>query len=210
MQPYNQQDPYEGEPLDSSYQQHYDPSYQPPVPPSHGRYQPADEFYEASPPPRPQQSYSQRFRGQNQAYDRVPAHAPQGRAPPNYGGPLPPRHTEDTYYHGAGQSRPRGGDTGYAHMSASSTVTPGADNFSEAAYGGMAGIAYSVAERNARESGLEAMRGTGQLPPPLSHGQYSDHSQQNLSPQRSARAHGYDNRYGNEPFNRILVPNLRL
>lgn len=40
-----------------------------------------------------------------------------------------------------------------------SNVTPGADNFSEAAAGGMAGIAYSVAERNARESGLEAMRG---------------------------------------------------
>lgn len=40
-----------------------------------------------------------------------------------------------------------------------SNITPGADNFSEAAAGGMAGIAYSVAERNARESGLEAMRG---------------------------------------------------
>lgn len=37
-------------------------------------------------------------------------------------------------------------------------VTPGADNFSEAAGGGMTGLAMSVAERNARESGLEAMR----------------------------------------------------
>lgn len=39
-----------------------------------------------------------------------------------------------------------------------SNITPGADNFSEAAAGGMAGIAYTVAERNARESGLEAVR----------------------------------------------------
>ncbi|KAI1778731.1 glycoside hydrolase family 17 protein [Hypoxylon cercidicola] len=37
-------------------------------------------------------------------------------------------------------------------------VTPGADNFSEAAAGGMSGLAMSVADRNARESGLEAMR----------------------------------------------------
>lgn len=42
-----------------------------------------------------------------------------------------------------------------------SNITPGADNFGEAAGGGMAGIAYTVAERNARESGLEAMRGLG-------------------------------------------------
>ncbi|KAI1212127.1 glycoside hydrolase family 17 protein [Annulohypoxylon truncatum] len=37
-------------------------------------------------------------------------------------------------------------------------VTPGADNFSNAAVGGVSGLAMSVAERNARESGLEAMR----------------------------------------------------
>lgn len=40
-----------------------------------------------------------------------------------------------------------------------SNITPGADNFSEAAAGGVAGIAYGVAEQNPRESGLEAMRG---------------------------------------------------
>lgn len=40
-----------------------------------------------------------------------------------------------------------------------SNVTPGADNFSEAAAGGMAGIAYTVAEQNARESGMEAAQG---------------------------------------------------
>ncbi|KZL84234.1 endo-beta- -glucanase [Colletotrichum incanum] len=45
-------------------------------------------------------------------------------------------------------------------------ITPGADNFSDTASGGMAGIAYTVAERNARESGVEAMRNVGQAPPP--------------------------------------------
>lgn len=40
------------------------------------------------------------------------------------------------------------------------TVTPGADNFSEQASGGMAGIARTVAEANARESGVQAMRQT--------------------------------------------------
>jgi len=39
-------------------------------------------------------------------------------------------------------------------------VTPGADNFSEQASGGLAGIAMGVADAHARESGLEAMRNT--------------------------------------------------
>ncbi|KAI0391877.1 glycoside hydrolase superfamily [Xylariaceae sp. FL0594] len=38
------------------------------------------------------------------------------------------------------------------------SITPGADNFSEAAAGGIPGLAMSVAERHARESGLEAIR----------------------------------------------------
>ncbi|KAJ8123254.1 hypothetical protein O1611_g9639 [Lasiodiplodia mahajangana] len=42
------------------------------------------------------------------------------------------------------------------------SITPGADNFSEAAGGGIPGLAMSVAERHARESGLEAMRATQQ------------------------------------------------
>ncbi|ERS99025.1 hypothetical protein HMPREF1624_04220 [Sporothrix schenckii ATCC 58251] len=43
-----------------------------------------------------------------------------------------------------------------------SNITPGADNFSESAAGGMAGIAYSVADRNPRESGVAAMSGMQQ------------------------------------------------
>jgi exo-beta-1,3-glucanase (GH17 family) len=41
-----------------------------------------------------------------------------------------------------------------------SNITPGADNFGEQASGGIAGVALSVADANARESGLEAMRNT--------------------------------------------------
>ncbi|KAK9420833.1 hypothetical protein SUNI508_00924 [Seiridium unicorne] len=41
-----------------------------------------------------------------------------------------------------------------------SNITQGADNFGETAAGGLAGIASTVAERNARQSGVEAMRGT--------------------------------------------------
>ncbi|WYZ45692.1 hypothetical protein EsH8_VIII_001008 [Colletotrichum jinshuiense] len=54
-------------------------------------------------------------------------------------------------------------------------ITPGADNFSDTASGGMAGIAYTVAERNARESGVEAMGNIGQAPPP-SRGQFQQSS----------------------------------
>lgn len=70
--------------------------------------------------------------------------SPSSRAPP----PAPPPHRYPPQAYG--QEPP--------HSPPGSNVTPGADNFSEAAAGGMAGIAYSVAERNARESGLEASR----------------------------------------------------
>ncbi|KAJ9131731.1 Endo-beta-1,3-glucanase [Pleurostoma richardsiae] len=62
--------------------------------------------------------------------------------------PPPHRDVEGRYW---------GAELGYPVQQ--SNITPGADNFSEAAGGGMAGIAYSVAEQNARESGLEAVRG---------------------------------------------------
>lgn len=64
--------------------------------------------------------------------------------------------------HRSADGRQWGREPGYPPRSQQprpqSNITPGADNFSEAAAGGMAGIAYTVAERNARESGLEAMR----------------------------------------------------
>ncbi|KAI1809119.1 glycoside hydrolase superfamily [Poronia punctata] len=44
------------------------------------------------------------------------------------------------------------------HRTQPNSITPGADNFSEAAAGGIPGLAMNVAERNARESGLDAMK----------------------------------------------------
>ncbi|KAI0376765.1 glycoside hydrolase family 17 protein [Hypomontagnella monticulosa] len=60
-------------------------------------------------------------------------------------GPVPPPHRENSI-------------SSWGREPPQTNVTPGADNFSEAAAGGMSGLAMSVAERNARESGLEAMR----------------------------------------------------
>ncbi|KAI0975656.1 glycoside hydrolase superfamily [Xylaria arbuscula] len=64
----------------------------------------------------------------------------------------------------------------WGHESQPNSITPGADNFSEAAAGGIPGLAMSVAERNARESGLEAMRATGQYQ------QQQEHQQQQQPP----------------------------
>lgn len=50
-------------------------------------------------------------------------------------------------------------NTQFAYTSSMvSNTTPGADNYSDSASGGMAGIAMSVADANARESGIEAVR----------------------------------------------------
>ncbi|KAJ1325508.1 glucan endo-1,3-beta-D-glucosidase [Microdochium nivale] len=48
-----------------------------------------------------------------------------------------------------------------AYQSPASNTTPGADDFSESAGGGMQGLAISVADRNPRESGMAALRGGG-------------------------------------------------
>ncbi|KAK1963143.1 endo-beta-1,3-glucanase [Colletotrichum sublineola] len=69
-------------------------------------------------------------------------------------------------------------------------ITPGADNFSNTASGGMAGIAYTVAERNARESGVDAMRNVGQAaaPPPLH--ERGHFQQPNVPPQTYSQPRG--------------------
>ncbi|OTA99606.1 glycoside hydrolase family 17 protein [Hypoxylon sp. CI-4A] len=70
-------------------------------------------------------------------------------AEPSSSGPIPPPHRENSV-------------STWGPEVPQTNVTPGADNFSEAAAGGMQGLAISVADRNARESGLEAMRQTQQ------------------------------------------------
>ncbi|XXH02144.1 hypothetical protein Hte_008512 [Hypoxylon texense] len=86
-------------------------------------------------------------------------------------------------------------------------VTPGADNFSEAAAGGMSGLAMSVAERNARESGLEAMRQAHQFQQPQHQQSFYPDGYQATPPQHNsydqpqsyAYDHGYDQGYDMSP-----------
>ncbi|KAI0808789.1 glycoside hydrolase superfamily [Xylaria sp. FL0064] len=77
----------------------------------------------------------------------------------------------------------------WGHESQPNSITPGADNFSEAAAGGIPGLAMSVAERHARESGLEAMRVTQQY-------QQQQQQQQPPYPQVYQRVQPQDTPYG--------------
>ncbi|KAI8959403.1 glycoside hydrolase family 17 protein [Daldinia sp. FL1419] len=91
-----------------------------------------------------------------------------------------------------------------------SNITPGADNFSQAAAGGMSGLAMSVADRNARESGLEAMRQAQQYQgQQRQQAPYSD-AYQNSPPEHAPydepRSYAYDRSYdvpghGSGPYN---------
>lgn len=87
--------------------------------------------------------------------------------------PPPPRHADETLYNRAGPHHSE--DTGYGrNQQPLSTITPGADDFGESAAGGVAGIAYSVADRNARDSGINDTRNTSQVPPPPSRIQHGN------------------------------------
>ncbi|KAF4627283.1 hypothetical protein G7Y89_g10872 [Cudoniella acicularis] len=66
--------------------------------------------------------------------------------------PAPPPHRDN-------EGRYWGRELGYT-TSGFSETTPGADNFGPTAGGGLTGVAMSVADANARESGVEAMRNT--------------------------------------------------
>ncbi|KAL7892743.1 glycoside hydrolase family 17 protein [Trichoderma sp. SZMC 28014] len=150
----------EREPLDG-YQAPPSPAY-PPETPYHDNTSPQPHYRQAPPPPVPQ----------HQDYD-YEQDSDEDQVPP------PPQHLRgDTAYFGNGNN---GHNNGYApririnpnHRGYTlSNVTPGSDNFSDMAAGGVAGIAYGVAERNARESGMQAIHGG--LPPPPSHARYPD------------------------------------
>lgn len=85
-------------------------------------------------------------------------------------GPAPPAHRSDPA----------------AYQSPASNTTPGADDFSESAGGGMQGLAISVADRNPRESGMAALRGGGY------EGQgSSQYSQQGASPEYQPSPYGH-------------------
>lgn len=95
--------------------------------------------------------------------------------------PPPPRHGDYSYYNRGGP--PRGADNAsYAPQPGPSSITPGAYDSSASASSGMPGIAYNVADRNARETGLDAMRATSQIPPPPSRAQYPNAARQPYPP----------------------------
>ncbi|KAI2627135.1 glycoside hydrolase superfamily [Xylaria nigripes] len=161
-------DPGERTPLDnsSSYTQHHHYAVPPhgSLPPSTQQRPSPDRF--AYNPEASQSQYedqpSSPYRGNRQPLpsgarpnpavgglrsDRAQRGTPPGAiAFPSAAQPIPPPHR---------QTGRNWGNEAYR-----SSITPGADNFSEAAGGGIPGLAMSVAEQNARESGLEAMRTT--------------------------------------------------
>ncbi|KAI1114139.1 glycoside hydrolase superfamily [Nemania sp. NC0429] len=110
-----------------------------------------------SSPPRPPAAYAAQYGAHPGAHpDSAFAHLHQNRTQGSNtqqraafsstaAQPIPPPHR-----HPVGRT--------WGHEAHSSSITPGADNFSEAAAGGIPGLAMTVAERHARESGLEAMR----------------------------------------------------
>ncbi|KAM0265341.1 hypothetical protein ACHAQJ_000181 [Trichoderma viride] len=162
MQRYGEHDDSpEREPLDVYGAPPDSPAY-PPETPYHDSVSP--QQHRRQPPPVPaHQNYG--YEQGDYAYDD------DAEAPP------PPQHHQgDNGYFARSGGR---NDTGYAQQNRTNSrrysqnnVTPGSDNFSEMAAGGMAGIAYGVAERNARESGMQAIHGG--LPPPPSHARYPE------------------------------------
>ncbi|KAK4103007.1 glycoside hydrolase family 17 protein [Parathielavia hyrcaniae] len=158
---YSEDELAERQPLDGSA----------PYPPPHRHYRQPHAYqqdaYDVPPPqfaPRGHQDPSfARLRSQRR-YDQEPPNGGRGAGP--YAAP-----TANTYGDSATplRSSPQrqtdrrswGQGTSYPPQaqrpSPQSTVTPGADNFGNAAAGGMAGIALTIAEQNARESGLNAI-----------------------------------------------------
>ncbi|KAI0487728.1 glycoside hydrolase superfamily [Xylaria cf. heliscus] len=92
----------------------------------------------------------------------------------------------------------------WGHESQPNSITPGADNFSEAAGGGIPGLAMSVAERHARESGLEAMRAAQQYQQQQQQQQQPPYPPvyQRAQPQHTAYAEPQPNAYdqGHHPY----------
>ncbi|KAL6858320.1 hypothetical protein ACO1O0_005781 [Amphichorda felina] len=168
---YSQDDPYEREPLESSRIPRDAPSRHPLA--SNNDYysqpEPSVAYADASrqyrsPSRDPRGAYGDRSQGQS-PYDH---HGASYRAPPS-DAPVPPAHGGNGYYTRGPPAHGEDMGYGYGHgQHHNNNITPGADNFSGSASGGMAGIAYNVADQNARESGVEAAQASRHLPPPPS------------------------------------------
>ena len=172
--------------LDAS-QPHYEddsPPYRdhpssPPLPPVHS----------AHPGAHPDSSFAQL------RLNRAHGGAAQGVVASSAAQPIPPSHRDPV-------------ERTWGHESQPNSITPGADNFSEAAAGGIPGLAMSVAERNARESGLEAMRAAqqyqSQQPP---YPQVYQRTQPQNTPYAEAQPYGHNQPYQN-PSTHSSSPNL--
>lgn len=101
--------------------------------------------------------------------------------------PQPPPHRD-------ADGRYWGQELGYG-TGPQSNITPGADNFGEAAAGGLSGVAYSVADRHPRESGVEAMSGPN----------YPQQAYQSQQQQQYGRGAG-NGPYGNDQASQGLHP----
>lgn len=206
-------DHYEREPLDSSYN-HYESPSRHPAPPAQS-YSPSQTPYYDAPPPtsrsfhpsahpdsafsrmQPQDNYSAHSNSQHSQHSGSTGYDSPRRASPN---PPPPPHGDNGYYNrgrGGGGGGGDGSNQGYAPPP-THAITPGSDNFSESASGGMAGIAYNVADRNPRNSGMDAMHSGGQVPPPPSRSQYPPPPVNAYAPQSNG-GYSYDGAYGNSP-----------
>ena len=188
MQHYSHDDSFEREPLEPSSRAHYESPRRSARGGSYREdyYSPGSSgaYNDVSPRPPVQTSYR---RSRDQGHEQARS-GPYG-AYQHEGPPAPPRHGDNSWARSQSDE-----SMGYAqqrqhqHRLSQPRVTPGADNFSDTAAGGMAGIAYGVAERNARESGLDAVHGSGQVPPPPSRTARAANSPYGLNP--------YDDPYG--------------
>lgn len=161
----------------------------PPSPPSPPAYTDSPtRHYNDSPPPLP------------------PAHrvnpSSSSRAPALYDPSSPrPRVHVDTNQVRNGTYGNRGLDHSTSNRT-TSTITPGADNMGEAAGGGIAGIAYGIANTNQRESGVEALRSLESIPR-SAHGLPPERDFDTLgttTPYVPAPPPGSRGSYGRDPF----------
>ncbi|KAI0542800.1 glycoside hydrolase superfamily [Xylaria digitata] len=190
-------DPGEHVPLDNSSYTRRDAHADGALPPSSNRHSvPARPLYDDA--PRPQyEDDSPPYRDHPSSPPRPPAHSihpgahpdsafarlRQNRAQIGSTQPIPPTHHDVV-------------ERTWGHESQPNSITPGADNFSEAAAGGIPGLAMSVAERHARESGLEAMRATQQYQQQPPYPQTYQRAQPPQStPYAEAQPYGYDQGY---------------
>ncbi|KAE9364919.1 glycoside hydrolase family 17 protein [Stipitochalara longipes BDJ] len=148
--PPRQQVPQQYQAPSQQYQQQYSPPRQ---------TQPQQYHSPPNPAAHPESSFNRLRAARRYSQERNP-----GQQIPlqGYGPPVSPPRLAAVPPHRDAEGRLWGRELGYADRDSNlyEIVTPGADNFSERASGGLAGIAMGVADTHARESGLEAMRNT--------------------------------------------------